>query len=108
MEQALSAVSEKCATEFKLFQQCVSQHKDNWEEVCRPQKADFAKCTSENMQFMDLVREGCFFEIRMYEKCLQENRKEPNLCENNRKRVVECGDAVILANQESEKDSTEK
>lgn len=47
MEAALNAVSEKCGTEFKNFQQCVAENRDNWEEMCRPQKAEFAKCTSE-------------------------------------------------------------
>lgn len=106
MEAALNAVSEKCGTEFKNFQQCVAENRDNWEEMCRPQKAEFAKCTSENMQFMDLVREGCFLEIRQYERCIKENRQEPTVCEEKRRQVLECGDNVIRNNQEDSEDTS--
>lgn len=47
MDDTLKAVREKCALQLEMYQKCVENYPETWDQSCRQQKNALNKCSED-------------------------------------------------------------
>ncbi|KAJ1947323.1 hypothetical protein GGF37_000505 [Kickxella alabastrina] len=94
MDQTLDEVNKHCGDHVKAYADCVDKHGETWKVDCSTLREALTKCTDENVTMMKMVRMSCQPVIDRYQKCLNNNQKDPAVCIDSLRDLYECTEGV--------------
>ncbi|CAO3671616.1 unnamed protein product [Rhizopus stolonifer] len=100
MDDTLKAVREKCALQLEMYQKCVENYPETWDQSCRQQKNALNKCSEDNVGIIKYVKTQCTPQINAYDRCLKENTEDPRVCIPVFKDLYICTEAASVTFKE--------